>query len=209
MKEILAGVERFQENVFPGYKDHFKKLADRQEPRALFITCADSRVLPNLITQTEPGDLFICRDVGNIVPPYGAVYGGVSATIEYSVVVLKVPHVIVCGHSDCGAMRALLNPDRLRGLPGVIDWLRHAEAPHHAVTRDFEHVEPEEKLAMLVEENVVTQLEHLRTYPSVMEGLADKSLRVHGWVYEIETGSVRIYDDVAGLFKPVSGSSAI
>ena len=208
MDKILAGVARFHDSVFPGYKEHFKRLADRQEPMALFITCADSRVMPNMITQTEPGDLFLCRDVGNIVPPHGSAYGGVSATIEYSVAVLKVKHVIICGHSDCGAMRALLNPERLEGLPGVLDWLRHAAAPHHTVTRDYEHLEPEAKLSMLIEENVRTQLEHLGTHPAVIAALAEKRLEVHGWVYEIETGTVRAYDRADGGFKPVCDPSA-
>ena len=124
IEELLAGVTRFETDVFPGQREHFEDLAHGQEPSALFITCSDSRVLPNLITQTRPGELFLCRDIGNIVPAHGAVYGGVSATIEYSVSVLRVPHVIICGHSDCGAIRCLLEPERLQGLSSVTQWLQ-------------------------------------------------------------------------------------
>lgn len=204
MKKIIAGVARFQKEVFPQYRDHFAKIAGRHEPFALFITCADSRILPNLLTQTEPGDLFICRDVGNIVPPYGSVYGGVSATIEYSVAVLKVRDIIVCGHSDCGAMRGLLDPDSLKTLPGVLEWLRYSEDPHRSVMEHAAHLPHADKLQLLIEENVVTQLEHLRTHPAVANGLATGALSLHGWVYEIETGQVRAYDSVTGKFQLVN-----
>ena len=200
MKKILAGVARFQKEVFPQYRDHFAKIAGRQEPFALFITCADSRILPNLLTQTEPGDLFICRDVGNIVPPFGVVYGGVSATIEYSVSVLKVRDIIVCGHSDCGAMRGLLDPESLKTLPGVLEWLRYSEDPHRSVMEHASHLPYADKLKLLIEENVVTQLKHLRTHPAVVSGLAAGTLNIHGWVYEIETGQVHAYEGATGKF---------
>lgn len=208
MKKILAGVARFQKEVFPQYRDHFAKIAGRQEPFALFITCADSRILPNLLTQTEPGDLFICRDVGNIVPPFGSVYGGVSATIEYSVAVLKVRDIVVCGHSDCGAMRGLLDPESLKALPGVLEWLRYSEDPRRAVMEHASHLSYADKLQLLIEENVVTQLEHLRTHPAVANGLAAGTLNLHGWVYEIETGHVRAYDSETGKFVPVNEDEA-
>ena len=206
MKKILAGVATFQNSVFPRYKDHFLKIAARQEPLALFITCADSRILPNLITQTDPGDLFICRDVGNIVPPHGSVYGGVSATIEYAVSVLKVRNIIVCGHSDCGAMRALLDPDSLKGLPGVLEWLRHAESPHRAVQAASSQLTEEQRLQMLIEENVMAQLEHLKTHPPVIQGVTAGTLELHGWVYDIESGGVRVFDEKSRVFMAISSS---
>jgi carbonic anhydrase len=206
MKKIIAGVAKFQDSVFPRHKEHFARIAQRQEPFALFITCADSRVLPNLITQTDPGDLFICRDVGNIVPPYPSVYGGVSATIEYSVSVLKVRDVIVCGHSDCGAMRALLDPDSLSGLPHVLEWLRYSEDPHRTVMDRFSDLGPAAKLSRLIEANVMTQLDHLRTHPAVIAGLDSGALSVHGWVYDIESGAVRAYCPEEGVFRPVEPS---
>ena len=203
MKKLLAGVARFQHTIVPRYKEHFARIAGRQEPFALFITCADSRVLPNLITQTDPGDLFLCRDVGNIVPPHGSVYGGVSATIEYSVCVLNVRDIIVCGHSDCGAMRALLDPDSLKALPGVLEWLRYAEDPHRTVTANCSHLPPDQQLARLIEENVITQLEHLKTHPAVINALAAGKLNLHGWVYDIESGAVRVFDEKEGRFQMI------
>ena len=167
MDELLAGVARFQAEVFPKERQRFALLANSQAPRALFITCADSRVQPNLITQTEPGELFICRDIGNIVPPYGAVYGGVSATIEYAVSVLDIGHIVVCGHSDCGAMRALVHREKLAGLPSVEAWLQQAEAARRTVAATHPEAEGEELLDLLIEQNVVTQLANLRTHPAV------------------------------------------
>src|SRR6187549_949446 len=129
MERILAGVKRFQRDVFPKDRRFFEELAAKQQkPQALFITCSDSRVHPNLITQTEPGDLFLIRNAGNIVPPHGAVAGGEEATIEYSIEVLGIRHIILCGHSQCGAVKALLHPDSVKNLPAAGSWFRHAEA---------------------------------------------------------------------------------
>lgn len=206
MDKILAGVARFQREVFPEQRAVFEKLALEQNPRALFLTCADSRVMPNLITQCKPGELFQCRDVGNIVPPYGAAYGGVSATIEYSVSVLGVKHVIICGHSDCGAMRALLHSERLAKLPSVLGWLRHAEAARRTVM-EVEPLPPEDQLLRaLTEQNVMTQLTNLRTHPSVAVKLARGELSLHGWFYEIETGEVYVLDESNKTFEPLSVS---
>ena len=210
MDELLAGVARFQAEVFPKERQRFALLANSQAPRALFITCADSRVQPNLITQTEPGELFICRDIGNIVPPYGAVYGGVSATIEYAVSVLDIGHIVVCGHSDCGAMRALVHGEKLAGLPSVEAWLQQAEAARRTVTETHPEAEGEELLDLLIEQNVVTQLANLRTHPAVAARLATNRLEVHGWHYRIETGDVRVYDETLDRFvapKPLAKST--
>jgi len=125
MQRILNGVRRFQRDIFPKERPFFRRLASGQNPEALFLTCADSRVVPDLITQTRPGDLFICRNAGNIAPPYGEAAGGVSATIEYAVVGLRVKDIVVCGHSHCGAMTAILRPDDLRNMPSVSAWLSH------------------------------------------------------------------------------------
>ncbi|MDF2641169.1 MAG: Carbonic anhydrase, partial [Pseudomonas sp.] len=126
LQHIVDGFMHFRHEVFPQQQELFKKLATAQKPRAMFITCADSRIVPELITQSSPGDLFVTRNVGNVVPPYGQMNGGVSTAIEYAVGALGVQHIIICGHSDCGAMRAVLNPDSLEKMPTVKAWLRHA-----------------------------------------------------------------------------------
>src|ERR1700727_2484557 len=153
--KFLGGVSRFQKHLHPKHQDLFEALALGQRPHALFITCADSRIDPCLLTQTKPGELFICRVIGNIVPPYPDAVGGVSATIEYAVGVLRVPEVIVCGHTDCGVMRGALNPDVMQAYPNVTAWLRYAK-----VTRREPDPSPEILLS-LAEENVIAQLENL------------------------------------------------
>ncbi len=136
--QLVDGFKRFRQDVFPEQEALFKKLASAQSPKAMFITCADSRIVPELITQSSPGDLFVTRNVGNVVPPYGQMNGGVSTAIEYAVVALGVKHIIICGHSDCGAMKAVLNPDPLEKMPTVKVWLRHAEVAR-TVVEDHGH----------------------------------------------------------------------
>ncbi|MGD0437637.1 MAG: carbonic anhydrase [Bryobacteraceae bacterium] len=193
--KFLGGVSRFQENVYPKNRELFEKLATGQRPEALFITCADSRIDPCLLTQTEPGELFICRVIGNIVPPYPETVGGVSATIEYAVGVLRVSEVIVCGHTDCGVMRGALNPGTLERYPNVSAWLRYA----NVVQRDPEP-SPEFLLA-LTEQNVVAQLRNLRLHPSVADRLQNGDLALHGWVYHIGAGTVTSYNEESQKFE--------
>lgn len=193
--KFLGGVSRFQENVYPKNRELFEKLATGQRPEALFITCADSRIDPCLLTQTEPGELFICRVIGNIVPPYPETVGGVSATIEYAVGVLRVSEVIVCGHTDCGVMRGALNPGTLERYPNVTAWLRYA----NVVQRDPEP-SPEFLLA-LTEQNVVAQLRNLRLHPSVADRLQNADLALHGWVYHIGAGTVTSYNEESQKFE--------
>src|ERR1700685_2082584 len=131
VEKFLGGVSRFKKNVYPQNQDLFEKLAVAQRPEALFITCADSRIDPCLLTQTKPGELFICRVIGNIVPLYPDSLGGVSATIEYAVGVLRVSDVIVCGHTDCGVIKGALHPDALSSFPNVTAWLRYAKVDSH------------------------------------------------------------------------------
>jgi carbonic anhydrase len=186
--KLLGGVSRFQKDVYPQHQDLFEQLATRQRPEALFITCADSRIDPCLLTQTKPGELFICRVIGNIVPPYPDAVGGVSATIEYAVGVLRVPEVIVCGHTDCGVMRGALHPEALEAYPNVAAWLRYARVDH----RDSEP--SAEFLLALTEQNVIAQLENLRSHPAVAARLKEGDLALHGWVYNIGSGTVTAYD---------------
>jgi len=197
---IVGGVKRFREEIYPQQRELFKKLAHEQTPRAMFITCADSRIIPELITQSSPGDLFVTRNVGNVVPPYGQMLGGVSTAIEFAVMALGVQHIIICGHSDCGAMKAVLNPVTLESMPTVKAWLRHSEVAKTVVAQNCGCAN-EHTLGILTEENVVAQLDHLRTHPSVAARLASGQLFIHGWVYDIETSAIRAYDAERGEFR--------
>jgi carbonic anhydrase len=190
VEKYLGGISHFQKHVYPKHQDLFEKLALGQRPEALFITCADSRIDPCLITQTKPGELFICRVIGNIVPPYPDAIGGVSATIEYAVGVLEVPIVIICGHTDCGVMKGALNPEALADYPNVTAWLRYAEVEHTDLLAHTEH-------------NVIVQLRNLRTHPSVAARLAEGDLALHGWVYHIGPGTVTAFDEESKTFQPL------
>ncbi len=198
--KFLGGVSRFKQQVYPKHRELFEKLATGQRPEALFITCADSRIDPCLLTQTEPGELFICRVIGNIVPPYPDAIGGVSATVEYAVGVLRVPEVIVCGHTDCGVMKGALNPGALERYPNVTAWLRYA----NVVQRETKP--SPEFLLTLTEQNVVAQLRNLRSHPSVADRLEKGDLALHGWVYHIGAGAVTSYDEESRKFETPAAS---
>ncbi|HSP66448.1 MAG TPA: carbonic anhydrase [Bryobacteraceae bacterium] len=200
MDRILKGLSRFQKRVYPKQRDLFQKLALGQRPDALFITCADSRIDPCLLTQTRPGELFICRVIGNIVPPYPDAIGGVSATVEYAVGVLGVPDVIICGHTDCGVMKGVLNPDALEPLTSVSAWLNYAQPARQAVAQlQPVHTETEHLLAV-AERNVVEQLRNLRTHPTVAARLDQGDLNLHGWIYDLGEGVVTAYDSGQDAF---------
>jgi carbonic anhydrase len=194
VEKLLGGVSHFQKHIYPQHQDLFEKLALGQRPEALFITCADSRIDPCLLTQTNPGELFICRVIGNIVPPYPDAVGGVSATIEYAVGVLRVPEIIVCGHTDCGVMRGALNPGALEAFPNVQAWLRYAQVDHREPNPSAEF------LLALTEQNVIAQLKNLHTHPSVAARLEDGDLALHGWVYHIGPGDMTAYDEKSRTF---------
>lgn len=193
MHEIIYGFLTFQREAFPQRSGLFKALATTQHPQALFVSCSDSRVVPELLTQREPGDLFVIRNAGNIVPPYGPQPGGVSATVEYAVAVLGVTDIVILGHSDCGAMTAISAATRLDDLPAVANWLRHADSAK-AVNAARTHDSAAAKLDALVHENVVAQLTNIATHPSVALALEQGRLSLHGWVYDIETGSIDALD---------------
>ena len=206
MDRILKGLSRFQKTVYPKHRDLFQKLALGQRPEALFITCADSRIDPCMLTQTKPGELFICRVIGNVVPPYPDAIGGVSATIEYAVGVLGVPDVIVCGHTDCGVMKGVLNPEPLEPLTSVSAWLNYAQPARRAVTQHAEPHDGPEFLLALTERNVVEQLANLRTHPSVAARLEQSDLQLHGWLYDLGEGVVTAYDPDQAGFLPLESS---
>jgi carbonic anhydrase len=203
MNPFVAGYRKFREEVYPKQAAKYKALANSQRPHTLFITCADSRVMPSIITQTEQGELFQCRVVGNLIPAHGNNAGGVTSAIEYATTVLEVDHIIVCGHSDCGAMRAFLNPERLEGLKAVKRWIEHAESAIALTKELHQDLEGDEFVAALTKENVVSQLAHLRTHPVVASRLRKGTLEVHGWYYDIGEGTVEEYDDISGKFLPL------
>ena len=193
MKELVEGIMKFQQDAFPKRTALFKRLATSQNPGTLFIACSDSRVVPELLTQREPGDLFVIRNAGNIVPSYGPEPGGVSATIEYAVTALGVTDIVICGHSDCGAMTAVATCKCLDHMPAVASWLRHADAAK-LVNEARTHASARDRVDSMVRENVIAQLANVKTHPSVALGLAQGRLTLHGWIYDIESGSVETFD---------------
>ncbi len=203
MPKFAAGVIRFQNEVYPEKKELFEKLSLGQSPEALFITCSDSRIETAMITQTDPGELFICRNAGNIVPPHTTQTGGMTASIEFAVAVLNVPHIVICGHTECGAMKGAMNPEGLDRLPHVKEWLSFAKAAVDIVNEIGTDLSADERMKLLLERNVTLQLDHLKTHPAVAVAMAKGQLRLHGWVYDIKTGGVNAYDDSTAKFVPV------
>jgi carbonic anhydrase len=200
MKKLVKGFLKFRTEVFGKKKELFTRLSESQAPRALFITCSDSRIDPTLLTQTDPGELFILRNAGNLVPPYGSMQGGSTATIEYAMAVLKVPHIIVCGHTDCAVMKALLHPENVQDLPAVKEWVGQAETTRRLMREYYSDLRGNARLIKTTQENVRSQLDHLRTHPSVAVLLRQKKVDLHGWVYSIATGDVWVYDFVSEGF---------
>lgn len=194
MEKLIEGIRKFRNGVFQKKKALFTKLSSQQSPRALFITCSDSRVDPTLLTQTDPGELFILRNAGNIVPPYGSMLGSSTATIEFAVAVLKVPHIIVCGHTNCGVMKALLDPEQVQDLPAVRAWIGQGETTRRLMCEHHLEHGDDDRLTIAAQENVRAQLDNLRTHPSVALRLRKGELNLHGWVYSISTGDVWVYD---------------
>lgn len=200
MQKLVDGIHHFQANIFRPQQGFFERLADGQNPLALFITCSDSRLNPNLITQTEPGELFIVRNAGNIVPSHQSAPGGEEATIEFAIAGLGIKDIIICGHTRCGAMKGLLCPEELADMPAVRHWLSHAEATRRIIREKYGHLSGLPQLTAATQENVLVQLENLRTHPAVAAGLAKGELKLHGWVYKIETGEVFSFDPTVGQF---------
>ena len=207
LSKIVEGVKKFQAEVYPVQREMFERLKSRQQPIAMFVTCADSRVVPNLFTQTGPGDIFIERNPGNLVPLYGEFVGGVSAGIEYGMLVLKVPLVIVCGHTDCGVMKGLLHSEQTHGLPGVQEWMRHASEARHRVMRDHSDATDEEKLRLITEYNVLAQIENLKSHPSVHSRVISGEVDIRGWVYDIGDGSIWAADAESTRFARIGSGS--
>ncbi len=203
MKHVIAGTLRFRTEVLPTLSEFFDSLAMTHAPDVLFITCSDSRIDPNLITQAKPGKLFICRNAGNIVPPHQHVAGGITASIEYAVQALKVKDVVICGHYECGAMQAAADLDSVKDFPHVRDWLVNSQAAMAVVDHKHQYKDDDERLNLLCERNVVLQLQHLATHPYIAARLATQEIELHGWMYEIGTGMVKAYHGQTDSFIPI------
>jgi carbonic anhydrase len=203
MQQLIKGHKHFLTELFPQRRDQFHLLAEAQAPETLFLTCADSRIVPDLILQTQPGDLFICRNAGNVVPRAGEPAGGVSATIEYAVQVLRVRHLIVCGHSDCGVIRALMAPQRLTGLPHVLDWLQHVEPAWQYLDEVESNAGELTRHTALTHANVLVQIDNLRTHDYIGQAVSEGRLQIHGWYYDILSGRIEQFDPVRAKFVPL------
>ena len=199
MRKIIDGYLKFKNSVFEGRRELFEKLSNRQSPEVLFITCSDSRIDPNLITQTDPGDLFIIRNAGNIVPPHTAKFDGIVASVEFAVVALGVKHVVVCGHSNCGAMNGALDMPGLTSLAHVKGWLNYCREAVDIVRSRNKELNRDE-LDSVTRENVLLQMRRLEQYPEISKRLRKKDIQVHGWIYEIDHGTVEYYNRERKLF---------
>ncbi len=207
MLKLIEGIHKFRQDELGRYQALFRRLSrEGQNPHTLFITCSDSRVLAELITQSQPGDLFVVKNVGNIVPPSN-VKGSTNSTaaaIEFAVETLGVSDLVVCGHSQCGAMAALLQPPpRKAGMPHLQEWLNVASPVKKLIERNYSHLSDQEKLHAAAEENVLFALENLHTYPAVAKRLKAGTLRLHGWYFKIATAEMFAYDPSSQQFQPI------
>lgn len=210
MNRLIDGALRFYKDFHHPRQELFSQLGKAQAPFALFIACSDSRVVPELLTQCEPGDLFVVRNAGNIIPSFGQTAGGVSAAIEYALVGLGVETLVVCGHSDCGAMRAILRNEKLDKMPAVARWVRHATAAKAIVDATLpDSADEETRLHALVHENVLCQLRNLETHPIVAARLATGRLKLYAWVYNIENGTIDTFDAETGQFVRLTETSKV
>ena len=208
MEKLISGIHRFRTQYWSDNKELFQRLAEHgQSPEALFITCCDSRVIPTMITHSQPGDLFVLRNIGNFVPPYSEnpLDGtGVAAAVEYSVEHLRVRDIIICGHSDCGAMKALYkNRTLFAETPHIAEWLKNGDRTLEVVSASYPGLSDGEKLAVISEENVLVQMENLRTYPVVQRAAREGRLHVHAWFFEIGTAEVHAYNPEQGQYEPI------
>jgi len=214
MKKLVKGIIEFRKNVRPSYRKTFAKLALGQSPDALFIACSDSRVAPNLFASTDPGDLFVIRNVGNLVPPCGGDHGlstadeSEAAAMEFAVVNLKVSDIIVCGHSECGAMQALLHGREKVKTPNLKAWLRHGEKALDALNHNQNFAAGLAAHNRLSQLNVLQQVENLKSYPIIREKLASKKLKVHAWWFELANAAVYCFDSHSGKFVEIDANTA-
>lgn len=206
MDKLYKGIHKFRESYFAREEEFFKNLSHTQTPEVLFITCSDSRVDPNLITQSRPGELFIVRNVGNIIPPYNAIKdkNSVAAAIEFAVLVLKVKDIILCGHSGCGAMEALYRGKMgLENMPHLRDWLKIASPVKDTISLFFPDLSGESRQKAVETANILAQLKNIETYPFIAKALNNGIIHLHGWYYDIGTGAVYSYNPVNGAFEQI------
>ena len=217
LEQLKNGVRRFRSEVYSQQPELFSQAAtEPQRPHTLFITCADSRIDPNALTSTGPGEVFVLRNIGNLIPAYGEMLGGVSAVIEFAVAALGVRHAVICGHTDCGAMKALLDPSSTDKMPSVRNWLTNATTALAVANtlheRDKAHVlstsaqaHAERPLVdVLTEQNVLLQIQHLKTHPSVATAMTLGNLTISGWIYDLASGNVRISENNDPTFISLS-----
>lgn len=209
MQKLIDGVHYFQNVGFQQQKELFERLAGGQSPEACFITCSDSRIDPSLITNAKPGQLFIVRNAGNVIPCYGTQNNGELAAVEFAVGVLGVKDVIVCGHTHCGAMKGVLHPESLNSLPTLKSWLGHCDATAEIIKDHYTHLSGEELYTATAEENVLVQLEHLRTLPVIASRASRGLINLHGWMYKFETGEIFVYDSAVGQFAKLSEENGL
>jgi carbonic anhydrase len=212
MQTLLDGVHRFRGDEFGRYKQMFRRLSrEGQKPHTLFITCADSRVLAELITQSNPGDLFVIKNIGNIVPPSDLLQApnSTGAGIEFAVEILGVSDIVVCGHSQCGAIAALLGKTPADGLAHLHQWVELAAPVRQLVESKYAHLKSEDaRMRVAEEENILFSIEQLRGYRCVEKKLAEGALRLHGWFFKIATGELFAYDPASKQFLPIVRENA-
>jgi carbonic anhydrase len=200
MRKMLDGIRFYQSNIFDRRYQLFTKLVQEQRPYALFITCSDSRIDPELLTGSDPGDIFVIRNAGSIVPPHGACDGAVGAEIELGVDGLGIRHLIVCGHSRCAAVKGILFPDTVSSMPTLSKWLQNSQTD----LKDDERAATDRSSyapISAVEKHVATQLENLKTHPSVANAIAEDRLEIHGWIYHLENGAVTAFESGQRTFQ--------
>ena len=202
LEHLKEGIRRFKRDVYPGQAAQYQRvMSEPQRPHALIITCADSRIHPDALTQAEPGEIFVTRNIGNMVPAYGEMLGGVSAVLEFAVAAMQVQHIAVCGHTECGAMKALLEPESVESMPTVKAWLRNAHAALSVAQAIQQQTGDPDLLSLVTEQNVLLQVQHVRTHPAVAGAIARGELTVSGWVYDIARGEVSICEGGGNRFE--------
>jgi len=204
MKKLIKGLHKFQQEVFPIHKNFFQDLAKGQNPEILFITCSDSRINPHLVTSANPGDLFILRNAGNIIPIYSSVNTGETATIEFAVNELKVKDIIVCGHSFCGAVEAVLNLEKISNSSSLKNWIETNILPTlNLVNKNYQNLDKSSLMNILLQEHVLKQIENLKTYPFINQAIENNKIALHAWVYKFESGDIYSYNTQDGQFEKI------